>query len=56
MLKGKGRFWKTDSKFYIYVPKDIATDSQFPLKENKGNVEIEITSNGLLVRPSATES
>jgi len=51
MLKGKGRFWKTNSKFYIYIPKDIATDSQFPLKGDKGDVEIQISTDGLLVRP-----
>jgi hypothetical protein len=55
MLKGKGRYWKTDGKFYIYVPTSLATDSQFPLKEKKGDVQIEIRDGVLIIDPSEKE-
>lgn len=49
MLEGKGKFWRTDNKIYIYVPVQVATDSAFPFREEKGYVKIRIEGDGLVV-------
>ncbi|MEM3463627.1 MAG: hypothetical protein QXL91_02065 [Candidatus Bathyarchaeia archaeon] len=40
MLEGKGRYWRTNRKLYIYVPAEVVFDSAFPLTEEKGYVKI----------------
>ena len=42
MLEGKGRFWRTNRKLYIYVPAEAVFDSAFPFTEKKGYVKIKI--------------
>jgi hypothetical protein len=49
MLEGKGKFWRTDNKLYIYVPVQVATDSAFPFPEEKGYVKIRIEGEKLIV-------
>ncbi|MDH5200235.1 MAG: hypothetical protein OEW93_05050 [Candidatus Bathyarchaeota archaeon] len=49
MLEGKGKYWKTDNKLYIYVPVQVATDSAFPFKEESGYLKIRICGDKLLV-------
>ena len=49
MLEGKGKYWKTDNKLYIYVPVQVATDSAFPFKEEKGYLKIKIEGDRLIV-------
>jgi hypothetical protein len=49
MLKGKGKYWKSDNKLYIYVPVQVATDSQFPFKEEKGYVTVSIEGEQLTI-------
>jgi len=49
MLEGKGRFWKSGNKVYIYVPFDVALDSAFPLKGKKGNVKVIISGRNLVI-------
>ena len=49
MLEGKGKYWKTDGKLYIYVPVGVAMDSAFPFKREKGYVKIKIEGDKLLV-------
>lgn len=49
MLEGVGRFWKTDTKLYIYVPAGVLTDSKFPLTGKKGNVKIKIEDGKIIV-------
>jgi len=54
MLKGRGRYWKTDSKLYVYIPKDVVADSQFPLKEEKGDITVEISGDALIIRKAGS--
>jgi len=49
MLEGKGKYWKTGNKLYIYVPVQVASDSMFPFKEDRGYVKIKIEGDTLLV-------
>lgn len=49
MLEAKGRYWKTDSKMYIYIPASIVTDSQFPLTGSKGGVQIKVEGKRIVV-------
>jgi len=49
MLEGKGKYWKTDNKLYIYVPVQVATDSAFPFKEESGYLKIKIEGDRLIV-------
>ena len=49
MLEGKGNYWRTDNKLYIYVPVQVATDSAFPFKEEKGKVKIRIDGDRLVI-------
>jgi hypothetical protein len=49
MLEGKGKYWKQDNKLYVYVPVQVATDSAFPFKEEKGHVKIRIDGDRLVV-------
>lgn len=49
MLEGKGKYWKTDNKLYIYVPVGVATDSAFPFKEESGYVKVRIDGDRLVV-------
>jgi hypothetical protein len=49
MLEAKGRYWKTDSKLYIYVPGGVVTDSQFPLTGSKGRVQIKVEGKRIIV-------
>lgn len=49
MLEGKGKFWRTDNKIYIYVPVQVATDSTFPFRDEKGYVKITIEGDRLVV-------
>lgn len=53
---GKGRLFKrTDGKYLIYVPVDLAEDSMFPFQESDSiRVEISFEPNGpkqLIVNP-----
>jgi hypothetical protein len=41
-LEGKGRFWRTNRKLYIYVPSEVVYDSAFPFPQEKGYVKIRI--------------
>jgi len=49
MLEGKGKYWKSENKLYVYVPVGVATDSAFPFKDEKGYVKIRIDGNRLVV-------
>lgn len=49
MLWGKGKFWRTDKKLYIYVPVQVATDSAFPFPEENGYVDINIEGEKLVI-------
>lgn len=49
MLEGKGKFWKTDNKLYIYVPVGVSCDSAFPFKGEKGYLKIKIEGDKLIV-------
>jgi hypothetical protein len=49
MLEGKGKFWRVDNKLYIYVPVQVATDSAFPFRDEKGYVKIRIEGDELVV-------
>ena len=53
MLEAKGRYWKTDSKLYIYVPGSLVSDSQFPLTGKKGLVQIKVEGKRILVEKTA---
>jgi hypothetical protein len=49
MLEGKGRYWKTGKKVYIYIPYEVVMDSSFPLKGEKGDVKVKIVGETLIV-------
>lgn len=49
MLEGKGKYWKSNGKLYIYIPFAVATDSAFPFKGEKGHLRIKIEGEKLLV-------
>ena len=49
MLEGKGKFWKTNNKLYIYVPVGVSCDSAFPFKGEKGYLKIKIEGDKLIV-------
>jgi hypothetical protein len=49
MLEGKGKYWKSDNKLYIYVPVGVATDSAFPFRDEKGYVKVRIDGDRLVV-------
>ena len=49
MLVGKGKFWKTENKRYIYVPVGVCCDSAFPFKEEKGYLKIKIEGDKLII-------
>jgi len=57
MRKGKGRFFnrptvskgKKYDKFFIYVPTEVARDTNCPLKDGD-KVEVEIEGNALVIR------
>jgi hypothetical protein len=49
MLEGKGRYWKTGKKMYIYIPYEVVMDSSFPLKGEKGDVKVKIVGETLIV-------
>lgn len=41
--KGKGRlFRRKDGKYIIYVPKDLAEDTGFPIKSDETSIPVEI--------------
>ena len=42
LLEGKGRFWRTDRKLYVYIPTEVVSDSTFPFTQEKGYVKITI--------------
>jgi hypothetical protein len=46
---GKGKYWKSDNKVYIYVPVKVAADSQFPFKDEKGYVTVTIDGEQLVI-------
>ena len=52
---GKGRlFRRTDGKYLIYLPVDLATDSQFPFKTEtsvKVKVSFKIGEEKLVIEP-----
>ena len=52
---GKGRlFRRTDGKYLIYLPVDLATDSQFPFKTEtsvKVKVSFKIGEKKLVIEP-----
>ncbi len=49
MLEGKGKYWRSNSKLYIYVPFQVACDSAFPFKGEKGYLKIRIEGDKLLI-------
>jgi len=49
MLEGKGRYWKTGKKVYIYIPYEVVMDSSFPLKGEQGDVKVKIVGETLIV-------
>jgi hypothetical protein len=57
MQKGKGRFFnrptiskgKKYDKFFIYIPTEVARDTNFPL-EDGNRVEVEIKDETLIIR------
>jgi hypothetical protein len=49
VLKAKTKFHLSRNRFYLYVPMDIAKDSQFPFKPGEG-VSIEIDGNKLIIK------
>lgn len=49
MLEGKGKYWKSDNKLYIYVPVQVATDSAFPFRGEKGYLKVRIDGEKLIV-------
>lgn len=51
MLEGRGRYWKTNNKFYIYIPMEVAIDSAFPLKHEKGDVNVKIQEGKIVISP-----
>ena len=59
MRKGKGRYFnrptvskgKKYDKFFIYVPTEVARDTNFPLKDGD-RVEVEIELGKLIIRKS----
>lgn len=55
MLEGKGKYWKSENKLYIYVPVQVATDSAFPFREEKGYLKIRIDGDRLVVTRYETE-
>jgi hypothetical protein len=55
MLEGKGKYWKSENKLYIYVPVQVATDSAFPFREEKGYLKIRIEGDRLVVTRYETE-
>lgn len=42
LLEGKGRFWRTNRKLYVYVPSEVVSDSTFPFTQEKGYIKIKI--------------
>jgi len=54
-LEGKGKYWKSENKLYIYVPVQVATDSAFPFREEKGYLKIRIEGDRLVVTRYETE-
>jgi hypothetical protein len=55
MLEGKGKYWKSENKLYIYVPVQVATDSAFPFREEKGYLKIRIEGDRLVITRYETE-
>jgi len=57
---GKGRlFRRADGKYLIYLPLDLATDSQFPFKTEKSvkvKVSFKIGEKKLVIEPLKEES
>jgi hypothetical protein len=57
MRKGKGRFFnrptvskgKKYDKFFIYVPTEVARDTNFPLKDGD-RIEVEINGKNLVIK------
>ena len=49
MLEGKGKYWRTDNKLYIYVPVQVATDSAFPFTGENGHVKVRIDGDRLVI-------
>ena len=54
-MEGKGKYWKSENKLYIYVPVQVATDSAFPFREEKGYLKIRIEGDRLVVTRYETE-
>jgi bifunctional DNA-binding transcriptional regulator/antitoxin component of YhaV-PrlF toxin-antitoxin module len=59
MQKGKGRFFnrptiskrKKYDKFFIYIPTEVARDTNFPLKDgDRVEVEVEIKDETLIIK------
>jgi hypothetical protein len=49
MLAGKGKYWRSENKLYIYVPVKVAADSQFPFRDEKGYVTVTIDGERLVI-------
>ena len=49
MLEGKGKYWKSENKIYLYIPVQVANDSAFPFKEEKGYVKVKIDGDRLVI-------
>jgi len=51
VLKGKGKVYRKGRTVYIYVPTDVANDSQFPFRPNQDViVEIDPDAKALVVK------
>ncbi len=63
MRKGKGRFFnrptvskgKKYDKFFIYIPAEVARDTNFPFKDGD-RIEVEIEGNTLIMRKADLDS
>lgn len=40
---GKGRLFRRGNKYMIYIPKDVAQDTMFPLKSGETSIPVEIS-------------
>lgn len=62
MRKGKGRFFnrptiskgKKYDKFFMYIPTEVARDTNFPLKDGD-RIEVEIKDKTLIIRKTEDE-
>jgi len=49
LLKARGRYWRVKGRLYVYVPSKVGNDSQCPLTEEKGDVEVRIEKGRIII-------